>query len=106
MKILLNSFQKIEEIISISVEKKNTVIDNNDQGESFVIVSIRDNGIGIYKEMLSRLFTKFASTSFQGTGLDLYLSKNIVEAHGGNIWGGNNKHGLSATFSFSLFLDL
>jgi len=55
--------------------------------------------------MLSRLFTKFASRSFQGTGLGLYLSKNIIEAHGGNILGGNNKHGPGATFSFSLVLD-
>lgn len=106
--LIENSLKFISEdegIISITVEKKNTITDKNDQKEPFVIVSIKDNGIGIDKEMLSRLFTKFASRSFQGTGLGLYLSKNIIEAHGGNIWGSNNKHGQGATFSFSLFLD-
>jgi len=106
--LIENSLKFISEdegIISITVEKKNTITNKNDQKEPFVIVSIKDNGIGIDKEMLSRLFTKFASRSFQGTGLGLYLSKNIIEAHGGNIWGGNNKRGQGATFSFSLFLD-
>lgn len=107
--LIENSLKFISEdegIISITVEKKNTITNKNDQKEPFVIVSIKDNGIGIDKEMLSRLlFTKFASRSFQGTGLGLYLSKNIIEAHGGNIWGGNNKRGQGVTFSFSLFLD-
>ena len=49
----------------------------------FVIVFIKDNDIGIDKESISRLFTKFASRSFQGTGLGLYLSKSMIKAHGG-----------------------
>ena len=49
----------------------------------FVIVFIKDNYIGIDKESISRLFTKFDSRSFQGIGLGLYLSKNMVKAHGG-----------------------
>jgi signal transduction histidine kinase len=49
----------------------------------FVIVFIKDSDIGIDKESISRLFTKFASRSFQGTGLGLHLSKNMIKAHGG-----------------------
>ena len=54
------------------------------------------------REIFPRLFDKFASKSFQGTGLGLFISKNIVEAHGGRIWGENNKDGSGATFGFSL----
>ena len=53
--------------------------------------------------MISRLFTKFATKSFDGTGLDLYISRSIIEAHGGMIWAEDNDDGTKgATFSFSL----
>jgi len=71
------------------------------------IVSISDSGPGIDPKVLPILFTKFVTTSYKGTGLGLYISKEIVEAHGGRIWASNNtkyrKPG--ATFSFSLPLQ-
>ena len=67
-----------------------------------VIVGIKDTGIALDNEILPRLFTKFATKSFQGTGLGLYLSKNIIEAHGGKIWAENNEDGIGATISFNL----
>ena len=48
-----------------------------------VIISVKDTGEGIHSDMLPRLFTMFATTSNVGTGLGLYISKSIVEAHGG-----------------------
>ena len=51
-----------------------------------VVVSIEDSGSGIDPEIFPRLFTKFSSKSFSGTGLGLYISKSIIEAHGGKIW--------------------
>jgi signal transduction histidine kinase len=51
---------------------------------------------------MPRLFEKFASKSYQGTGLGLYICKSIVEAHGGRIWAQNNTDGKGATFSFTL----
>jgi signal transduction histidine kinase len=69
------------------------------------IVSIRDNGMGIDPEIMPKLFTKFSSKSLpgiKGIGLGLYISKNIIEAHGGRIWAENNTPGRGATFSFSL----
>ncbi len=66
------------------------------------IISIKDSGTSIDPELMPRLFTKFASKSETGSGLGLYLSKKIIEAHGGKIWAENNKDGKGATFAFTL----
>ncbi len=66
-------------------------------------MSITDTGTGIDSEILPRLFTKFVTKSTTGTGLGLFISKSIIEAHGGKIWGNNNyPAGKGATFGFSL----
>lgn len=49
-----------------------------------------------------KLFTRFVSKSESGTGLGLYVSKNVVEAHGGRMWTENNPSGRGATFTFTL----
>jgi signal transduction histidine kinase len=63
---------------------------------------VSDSGSGVDPEIMPRLFTKFSSKSFSGTGLGLYICKNIIEAHGGRIWAENNKDAKGATFSFTL----
>jgi signal transduction histidine kinase len=85
-----------EGVIKVSVEVK----DNRD-----AVITIKDNGEGIDSEIMPRLFTKFATKSIMGTGLGLFISKSIVDAHGGKIWGENNKDGRGATFTFSLPLS-
>ena len=72
------------------------------ENQEEAIVTIKDNGPGIDPEILPKLFSKFASKSFQGTGLGLYLSKKIIEAHVGKVWAENNRDGKGATFYFSL----
>jgi signal transduction histidine kinase len=68
-----------------------------------VVVSIKDTGSGIDPEILPRLFSKFATKSDTGgTGLGLFISKSIIEAHGGRIWAENNRDGKGATFAFAL----
>jgi signal transduction histidine kinase len=68
-----------------------------------IVVSIIDTGRGIDSEILPRLFTKFATKSTTGTGLGLFISKSIIDAHGGKIWGKNNyPEGKGAKFGFSL----
>jgi two-component system, OmpR family, sensor histidine kinase VicK len=77
---------------------------NVNGGEAIVV--IRDEGTGIDEEIVSRLFSKFVTKSDKGTGLGLYISKSIVEAHGGKIWAKNNDDGRrGATFGFSLPLS-
>jgi signal transduction histidine kinase len=76
-------------------------LNNNHNDE--VIVSIKDRGTGIDPDIQDKLFSKFATKSDTGSGLGLYISKGIVEAHGGRIWAENNSDGKKgATFSFSL----
>lgn len=86
-----------EEGGSVSV----TLEENHNNLEE-VIVNIRDTGEGIHQEILPRLFTKFATKSFAGTGLGLYISKSIIEEHGGKMWAQNNSDGQGATFTFTL----
>ena len=87
--------------ISISTNIRSNMNNNIDE----VIIRIRDTGMGIHPEILPRLFTKFATRSDRGTGLGLFISKGIVEAHGGRIWAENNSDGKGATFSFTLPLS-
>ena len=67
-----------------------------------IFVSISDTGKGISSQMESKLFDKFITTSDTGTGLGLYIARNLVEAHGGRIWAFNNNDGVGSTFIFSL----
>ncbi|HET7344516.1 MAG TPA: sensor histidine kinase [Nitrososphaeraceae archaeon] len=86
--------------LSVTLEKKK---EENNQQE--VLVSVKDSGTGIHSDILPRLFSKFATKSEKGTGLGLFISKSIVEAHGGRIWAENNPDGRGATFYFSLPLS-
>jgi signal transduction histidine kinase len=73
---------------------------------SSAAVSITDSGRGIDTHVMPRLFQKFASSSdMGGTGLGLFISKSIIEAHGGKIWAENNADGEGATFTFTLPLS-
>jgi len=95
-------FIKKEGTISVSIERRK--IYERDNKEVAVVV-IKDTGSGIDDEMFPKLFKKFATKSFQGTGLGLYICKNIVESHGGKIWAENNKDEKGSTFSFCLPLE-
>jgi two-component system sensor histidine kinase VicK len=87
----------IEGVVSISVIEKK---DKHHIDE--IILSVKDTGTGIHPEILPKLFSMFVTGSEIGTGLGLFISKNIVEAHGGKIWGENNTDGKGASFVFSL----
>jgi signal transduction histidine kinase len=91
-----------EGTILISVEKDESSSNNNNKA---IIVSVKDSGQGLDSSILPRLFTKFASKSYKGTGLGLFISKGIIDAHGGKIWGENNPDSRGATFSFSLPIE-
>jgi signal transduction histidine kinase len=96
---LLNNAIKFTKSGTISVK-----VSVNDQTNE-VTVSIKDTGEGIDRSILPHLFTKFSSKSFEGIGLGLFITKNIVEAHGGRIWAENNPDGRGATFFFTLSIS-
>ena len=87
---------------TILVETNKENDDDADRGGGRIIVRVKDTGSGIDSEILPRLFSKFATKSDKGTGLGLFISKSIIEAHGGMIWAENNSDGKGATFSFTL----
>jgi signal transduction histidine kinase len=102
---------RITQVISNII---NNAIKFTDQGVITIIgkvnstelsVQISDTGKGIDHEIISRLFDKFVSRSEQGTGLGLFISKNIIESHGGTIIGFNQENGTGATFIFTLPLN-
>jgi two-component system, OmpR family, sensor histidine kinase VicK len=102
--------QVISNLISNSIQFTNegyislNIVTDNDRKE--VIVTVKDSGIGINPEILPRLFSKFVTRSQQGTGLGLFISKNIIEAHGGRIWAENNSlDGKGTIFGFTLPLE-
>jgi two-component system sensor histidine kinase VicK len=102
--------QVISNLISNSIKFTNKggtifITTKREKDNKAIIISIKDTGIGIDPEIMPRLFTRFASKSFQGTGLGLYISKSIIEAHVGRIWATNNTDGKGAIFTFSLPLE-
>lgn len=90
---LIDNAFKFTEIgsIKITLEKK-----DNDT----VVITVKDTGIGIDPHILSDLFSKFMTISVKGTGLGLFVSKNIIQAHGGNMWAKNNPDEKGASFIF------
>src|SRR5919198_4281676 len=99
--------QVISNLISNAFKftKEGSIVVNakkEDKEKHKVVVNVKDTGIGIDPEVLPRLFQKFATKSYQGTGLGLYISKSIVEAHGGKMWAENNTDEKGAVFYFTL----
>ena len=76
--------------ISTNIRKRKEDVDKEGEVKEEVIIAVKDTGTGIDPELMPRLFTKFATKSYQGTGLGLFISKSIVEAHGGKMWAQNN----------------
>lgn len=93
---LVDNALKFTEIGTITIEAK-----KNNQSD-YAVVTVTDTGTGIDKEILPRLFLKFASKCKSGTGLGLFMSKAIVEAHGGSIQGYNNVGSQGSTFRFTI----
>lgn len=96
----------IDNAIKYTINGGNVVIDSGVKGK-MAVVSVEDNGIGIDKDNIKKLFSKFyrvktkETKNIEGTGLGLFICKQIVENMGGKIWV-ESQIGKGSTFSFSL----
>ena len=99
--------QVISNLLSNAVKftQQGTVYVSAENKDGQVVMSVKDTGPGIDSEIMPRLFSKFTSKSQTGTGLGLFISKSIIEAHGGRIWAENNKDKKGATVAFRLPLE-
>jgi signal transduction histidine kinase len=79
--------------IKFTKEGGGSISVNTEKEDNHILVSVKDTGSGIDSEILPRLFSKFVTKSYQGTGLGLFISKSIIEAHGGKVWAKNNADG-------------
>lgn len=89
-------------VIGLANKNTNGRKEKGTEEEREVIVSFKDSGTGIAPEIFDKLFEKFVTKSDKGTGLGLFISRKIVETHGGRMWAKNNPEGKGATFAFSL----
>ena len=103
--------ERIQQVISnlinnaLRFTKEGAIIVKTQVIDGLAQIAVKDTGSGIDPEIMPRLFEKFATKSEKGTGLGLYISNNIVQAHGGNMWAENNADGKGATFAFTLPLE-
>ena len=100
-----NSIKYITEGGIISIISKKNKIDNRDYNKELALIAIKDTGSGIDQKFYHIYLPNLHLDSSQGTGLGLYISKSIVEGHGGNMGAENNKDGEGATFNISLPID-
>jgi signal transduction histidine kinase len=92
--------------IEIDIEETNEASPGGRKGK-FLKVTVEDNGMGIPKDEVERTFSRFFRASnvmgseIEGTGLGLYLTKQIVELHGGQIWL-ESREGIGTKVAFTL----
>jgi signal transduction histidine kinase len=96
--------QVISNILSNATKftTEGSILIKSEKYDNQVMISVKDTGSGIDPELFPRLFSKFVSKSFSGTGLGLFIAKSIIESHNGKIWAENNIDGKGAKFSFTL----
>jgi signal transduction histidine kinase len=87
--------------ILVSIKRGSYNGNNNKNNDTVALVQIIDTGLGIQENIKQKLFSKFTKGTKVGTGLGLFICKNIVESHGGKIWAENNID-KGATFSFTI----
>jgi signal transduction histidine kinase len=93
--------------VTVTIKRISHELQDTDSNNDSIVVSIKDQGTGVDPSLKYKLFEKFTTKSANGAGLGLYLSRKIVEAHGGKIWiertaHSNDEYERGAIFVFSL----
>jgi two-component system, LuxR family, sensor kinase FixL len=98
LNLLLNSFDAMTDI---PANEREIQVRAKRHTQRFLIVSVRDRGVGLSRDTVNRIFEPFYSTKQNGLGMGLSISRSIIEAHGGQLWARNNSD-CGATFSFTV----
>ncbi|HEX6283080.1 MAG TPA: HAMP domain-containing sensor histidine kinase, partial [Nitrososphaera sp.] len=103
--------ERIQQVMSnlinnaLRFTKEGAIIVKTQVIDGLAQITVKDTGSGIDPEIMPRLFQKFVTKSEKGTGLGLYISNSIIQAHGGKMWAENNTDGKGATFTFTLPIE-
>jgi signal transduction histidine kinase len=103
--------ERIQQVMSnlinnaLRFTKEGAIIVETQAIDGLAQITVKDTGSGIDPEIMPRLFQKFVTKSEKGTGLGLYISNSIIQAHGGKMWAENNADGKGATFTFTLPIE-
>jgi C4-dicarboxylate-specific signal transduction histidine kinase len=100
--VILNLLMNGIEATTTVTDRPKTVIIMSESERGQVRISVRDSGIGLSEEVMSRLFEPFFTTRSKGMGMGLAISRSIIEAHGGRLWAESNGSGDGAIFQFTL----
>jgi len=100
--VMLNLVKNAIEVTNVMSEgPRELLVASKTHGPDRVVVAVRDSGAGIDPRNLNRLFSPFFTTKPEGMGMGLSISRSMIEAHGGQLWGMPNED-RGATFQFSL----
>jgi PAS domain S-box-containing protein len=101
LNLVVNSIEALKKVPDgwrqLSIEAQSQVSED----KPFILITVKDSGIGLKAEDLPRLFETFYTTKAEGMGMGLAISRSIVEAHGGRLWATPNTD-VGATFQFVL----
>jgi len=101
LNLLLNSS---EALMDITGDMRKIIVQTSQKDTQNVTVAIKDNGPGIDEQNSDRLFEPFYTTKKEGLGMGLAISRSIIEAHRGNLWGENNPdRGVTFYFTIPVF---
>ncbi len=98
MNLVLNA---IEAMRACSEGPRDLLLCSQNRGSDRIVIAVQDSGVGIDPDTMHDLFRPFVSSKARGLGLGLSISRSIVEAHGGVLWGARNAE-RGATFQFTL----
>jgi C4-dicarboxylate-specific signal transduction histidine kinase len=99
--VILNLLLNAADATKVVDDRPRRIVIETARDGGSACVSVRDTGVGIQPEALSKLFDAFFTTKADGMGIGLSVSHSIVEHHGGRLWATPND-GPGATFAFSV----
>jgi C4-dicarboxylate-specific signal transduction histidine kinase len=100
--VILNLLRNASDAMAEVHDRSRQLLIATEHDQHGVRLSVRDVGMGLSPDVLESLFTAFHTTKSGGMGIGLFVSRSIIERHGGRLWAEPNEGAPGATFSFSI----